>query len=245
VYLAERESAGWIELNQTYWSRMTTAPGSAKRKGLAALEKEVATGMTAEGKAVPADEVVKKRVLVERRKGELQELEGLVVVQPTLTFEGAMTLEVGGRLIEIRDRGRANSPHDVTFYLPKEKVLFVGDILVQAPLPFTGASWPVSWAGVLRDLEAVEVAALVPGHGPVFRDHAYTRQVRTLMEAVTTRVAAAARAGRNLDQAQAEIDLEDVRQQWPAWAAADQQADWREIVKVLVERAWRGVRGQG
>ncbi len=57
--------------------------------------------------------------------------------------------------------------------------------------------------------------------------------------------AGAARAGRTLEQVQAEVDLEDVRQSVPAWAPADQKADWQEIIKVLVERAWRGVRGQG
>jgi hypothetical protein len=103
----------------------------------------------------------------------------------------------------------------------------------------------VQWKDVLSDLERVSIATMVPGHGPVMHDHTYTRQVRALMEAVTNRVTAAALAGRTLDQVQAEVDLEDVRQSVPAWAPADQKADWKEIVKVLVERAWRGVRGQG
>ena len=244
-YVTERESAGWIELNQAYWSKMTTAPGSVKRKGLADLEKEIASGKDAAGKALTADDLAKKKSYVERRKGELAELEHLVIVHPTMTFEGTLSLELGGRVIELRDVGRANSPHDVTFYLPKEKVLFTGDILLQSPLPNTGGSWPVQWAGVLRDLETVEIATMVPGHGPVMHDHTYTRQVRALMEAVTSRVTAAARAGRTLEQAQAEVDLEDIRQSVPAWARADQKADWQEIIKVLVERAWRGVRGQG
>ena len=38
--------------------------------------------------------------------------------------------------------GRANSPHDVTVYLAEERILFTGDVLVQSPLPYTGASWP-------------------------------------------------------------------------------------------------------
>ena len=76
--------------------------------------------------------------------------------------------------MELRDWGRANSPHDVTVYLPEERILFTGDIVVQSPLPYSGASWPVPWIEVLRGIEAMPVAALVPGHGPVQRDHAYT-----------------------------------------------------------------------
>lgn len=245
AYVAERESARWIELNQVYWSKMATAPDSAKRKGLADMEKELATGKTADGKPIAAADLEKKRSYVERRKSELQELAALTVVTPNVTFDQQLTLVLGGRRIELRDVGKANSPHDVTIYLPAEKILFTGDILVQAPLPFTGASWPVQWAAVLRDLEAVAVTSLVPGHGPVYHDHTYTRQVRTLMETVTARVEALARAGKTLDQVQATIDLEDVRKSVPAWSPDDQKEDWKQILTVLVERAWRGVRGQG
>ena len=50
------------------------------------------------------------------------------------------------------------------------------------------------------------VAALVPGHGPVQRDHAYTRQVRELLERVTSRVEAMAREGKTLEQIQANLE---------------------------------------
>jgi cyclase len=92
-------------------------------------------------------------------------------------FDRAMTPRLGTRRVELVDRGRANSPHDVTMYLPEERVLFAGDVLVQSPLPYTGMSWPVPWIEVFKELEKVPVAALVPGHGPVMRDHRYTRQV--------------------------------------------------------------------
>jgi cyclase len=245
AYVAERESAGWIELNQTWWSKMATAPDSAKRKGLADMENQVATGTRSDGKPIAPDELRKMASFAERRNSELLELASLTVVTPNVTFDREFSLVMGGRRIELRDVGRANSPHDVTIYLPDERILFAGDVLVQAPLPFTGASWPVQWASVLRDIESVPVVALVPGHGPVMHDHTYTRQVRALMEAVTSRVASLARRGRTLDQVQAEIDLEDLRQSVPAWSPKDQQADWKIVIAALVERAWRGLRGQG
>jgi hypothetical protein len=89
------------------------------------------------------------------------------------------------------------------------------------------------------------VAALVPGHGPVMRDHRYTRLVRELMEAVTARVDSAARRGLTLEQAQDSVTLQDFRTRFPADDPAAQEEHWRTIVRVLVERAWRGVRGQG
>jgi cyclase len=243
--VSERESAVFIDMNQAYWSKMSTAAGSKRRKSLEDLEAQVKAGKDADGKPLIAEDIKQKASYVARRKNELQELEGLTIVTPNVTFEGSLTFVLGGRRIELRDVGKANSPHDVTLYLPQEKILFTGDILVQSPLPYTGGCWPVPWARVLRDLEAVPVNVLVPGHGPVMRDHTYTRQVRSLMEAVNTRVEAMARAGKTLEQTQAAIDLEDIRQSVPEWSPASQKADWKEIVGVLVERAWRGVRGSG
>ena len=156
-----------------------------------------------------------------------------------------LTLPLGRRVLELRDRGKANSPHDVTIWLPQDRVLFSGDILVEDPYPYTGASWPVPWAGVLRDLEAIPVAVLVPGHGPVMRDHSYTRLVREMMEAVTARVDSAARRGFTLEQVQDSVTLEDLRTRFPVDDAEAHRDEWRTIVRVLVERAWRGVRGQG
>ena len=243
--VSERETRGWIELNQTYWVRMSTAAGSARRAELAALERQLATGADSAG--APLSPEVKQRLppTIRQRHNELAELAALQVVTPNLVFDRTLALDLGaGRRVVLEDRGPANSPHDVTIYLPAERVLFTGDILVQSPLPYSSASWPVPWATVLRELEAVPVAALVPGHGPVMRDHAYTRQVRALMEAVTARVDSMARRGMTLDQVQAAIDLDDVRRATPAWVGARHDVDWKFTVATLTERAWRGVRGQ-
>jgi hypothetical protein len=41
------------------------------------------------------------------------------------------------------------------------------------------------------------------------------------------------------------VTLEDLRPSWPAWKDPELDDDWKAVMKVLVERAWRGVRGQG
>ena len=244
--VSERETARWIELNQTWWARMSTAPGSARRASLDSLEKQLTSGRDPAGGILSTEASRQLESAVRRRKGELEELASLRVVRPDLVFDGQLTLELGnGRSVVLQDRGRANSPHDVTIYLPAERVLFTGDILVQSPLPYSGASWPVPWIEVLRQIEAMPVTAVVPGHGPVRRDPAYTRQVRALQEAVTSRVDSMARTGMTLDQIQAAILLDDIRRMTPVWQGAERDADWKITVTTLTERAWRGVRGQG
>ena len=243
--VSERQTRDYIALNSAWWARMSTAPTSARRASLAALERELATGRDSTGRALSDEERRQRKRAIGQRKAELEELASLRVVPPNLVFDGELILWLGGRRIELRDRGRANSPHDVTIYLPADSVLFTGDIVVQSPLPFVGASWPVPWIEVLRQLETVPMAALVPGHGPVMRDWLYARQVRRLLEAATSRVAAMGLQGRTLDQIQDSLGLDDVRKATPPWNGTRLDADWKESVRALIDRAWRGVRGQG
>lgn len=242
--VSERDTRHWIELNNTWWARMATAPGSTKRAALGKLEEQLRAGADSAGRRLTAEEGRALEDNVRRRRGELEELAALEVVVPNLTFDRELTLWLGRRRVELRSQGRANSPNDVTIYLPADRVLFAGDILVQDPLPYVGMSWPVPWAEVLRRLEAMPVTALVPGHGPVMKDHRYTRKVRELMEAATGRVDSLARTGLTLEQIQQTIRLDDVRRGFAPWAGAPAE-DWAYIVTTLVERAWRGVRGQG
>jgi glyoxylase-like metal-dependent hydrolase (beta-lactamase superfamily II) len=244
--IAERNTARWIELNQQYWKALSTAPDSARRGAIAALEAELAKGSGEDGRPFDAAERARRAGVIARRRAELEELATLAVVTPDRLFDGRLTLDFEGTTIEIEDRGPANSPNDVTIWLPRERVLFAGDILVRSPLPYVGASWPVHWARVLRELEAVPVASIVPGHGPVMTDHAYTRDVRALIEAALVRVEALVRKGRTLAQVQDELNLDDVRARVPDWSGAAVSADdWTYTRRTLAERAFAGIRGQG
>jgi glyoxylase-like metal-dependent hydrolase (beta-lactamase superfamily II) len=242
--VSERQTRDFIALNTVFWARMSTAPTSARRASLAALEAEVKSGKDSAGTALSAEDRNRKATYVRQRKNELEELASLKMVEPNLVFDNELILRMGNRTIVLHDWGRANSPHDVTLFLPEERILFAGDILVQAPFPFTGASNPVPWIDVLRKIETMQLATLVPGHGPVFHDHTYTRQVRALLEAATTRATAMALEGKTLDQVQERLTLDDIRAATPAWKASPDDEDWKATIRVLIERAWRGVRGQ-
>jgi glyoxylase-like metal-dependent hydrolase (beta-lactamase superfamily II) len=243
--VTERETRTFSELNSHYWARYSTAPDSPRRKAIADLEAELARGTDSTGRAHGTEEKRRLERVIRQRSGELQELAKVRVVVADQVFDRAMTLRLGRRRVELVDRGRANSPHDVTVYLPQERILFTGDILVQSPVPYTGMSWPVPWAEVLAELERIPVTALVPGHGPVLRDHGYTRRMRELVETVNTRVRDLVRQGRPVEWIQDSLRVDDLRRGVPAWGGAEHDADWDYIVRTLIERAWRGVRGQG
>ena len=242
--VSEREMADWIPLNAIYWSRLSSRPDSYRRAALAALEREVSTGADSTGRALTDEERRKKSRAVTQRKAELAELATLKPVAPNLRFQGTLTLDVG-RQVVLRDRGKANSPHDVTIWLPADSVLFTGDIVVQSPLPYVGSSWPVPWIRVLKDIEGEPARTVVPGHGPVMHDMSYVRQVRALLEAGNAAARAGALDGRTLDWLQDSVHLDEIRRATPAWQDPSLDEDWRESVRILLDRAWRGVRGQG
>ena len=242
--ISEKESQKYVELNAAWWSKMSTASSSAKRANLKNLEDELAKGTDTAGIKYSDEERNKRESIIVKRKNEMEELASLKVVEPNTVFEGGTELSLGKRKVVLKDWGKANSPHDVTIYLPDEQILFTGDIVVQSPLPYTGASWPLPWVKVLKQLEGMPVKRLVPGHGPVQNDFAYTRQVRSFFEDAISRVEALIREGKTLPEIQQQIDLNDhLKYPWNK----DREAinDFKLTVEMLVERIWRGVRGQG
>ena len=244
--ISERESQKFIELNAVWWSRRSAANGSTKRIGLAGLEAQLASGKDTSGTLLSKEKLDKLRQTVSQRQNELKELSELKVITPDKTFDGLMTVDLGNKKVEIRDRGKANSPHDVTIYLPNEQVLFTGDILVQSPLPYLGASWPVAWVKVLSQLEKIPIKAMVMGHGPVQKDHRYTRQVREFLETAMKKVEALIRQGKTIEQVQETISMDEFKK--GAWDPSNEgflENDWKYNLNTIVERIWRGIRGQG
>lgn len=92
---------------------------------------------------------------------------GIVLAPPTVTVPNEATLHLGGREARLRSFGSAHSGCDTVVWLPRERVLFAGDLVMSGVTPFvlTGSIGGLRRAlGVLRGLDAETV---VPGHGPV------------------------------------------------------------------------------
>lgn len=244
--ISERESARWIELNAIWWSKMINAPNSVQHKSLQQLEADFANGKDSTGKVFTETEKKEMATTITQRKNELNELLNLEVVKPNRVFDKELTIMLGKRKIQLHDWGKANSPHDVTIYLPGEKILFSGDILVQDPQPYTGQSWPVQWLPVLKQIEKIPIHTMVLGHGPIQHDHSYTQKVRELMETVLTRVEEMILQGKTLAEIQATINVDDLYTGVWNISEEDKKTTWKHIINtVLVERAWRSIRGQG
>jgi len=243
MIVSQRENRETIELNQLKWPRSATAPESATRKALARIEAALASGKDSAGRALSDEERQTLARNAGQRRVELQELATVVVAPPNLLFDGDLAIDLGGRMVELHNWGRANSPADVTVYLPAERVLFTGDILVH-PLPYVGGSFPGPWIHVLQQIEAVPVTAVVPGHGTVQRDHAYTRQVRELLQATRTRIDSLFRQGKTLAEVQTMVNVDDLRAGFTDASGQPFPPEvWKQVSASLVERMAQCVNG--
>ena len=84
---------------------------------------------------------------------------------PNVVFHDRMTLWLGTREVQIIHAGRGHTRGDTIAWLPKEKVLFSGDLVEYGATPYCGDAHFTDWPGTLDRLAALGPQALVPGRG--------------------------------------------------------------------------------
>jgi glyoxylase-like metal-dependent hydrolase (beta-lactamase superfamily II) len=235
-----------IELNLVQVPAEIARPHSFVREALADEERKLARGKDSTGRSFTPEELRDLTRSVAELRQEFIDLPRIAVVPPNLLFSDSIVMEMGlNHRVVIRNQGRANSPSDVTVYLPHQRVLFTGDILV-FPRPFVGGSYPAPWIDVLRRLEGLQVSAVVPGHGPVLPNHNYTRTVREVFEITRQRIDSAYRAGTSLDEIQRDSTLvDDLRTRFDRPEGNPfTPSFWRSwVVNGLIERMSQCVQG--
>jgi glyoxylase-like metal-dependent hydrolase (beta-lactamase superfamily II) len=172
----------------------------------------------------------------------LGQIQASRVTPPTMTFERELVLHGGGRRIEIRHPGEANTAGDAYVWLPDERILVSGDIVVH-PTPYGFYSYPRSWAAVLEGLQALQPRIVVPGHGEPMRDTAYLARLQALFSDLADQAAAAVAAGRSLEEFRAALDFEAHR---AGFTGDDPFLDSRWTVwftEPIAEAAWNEAAG--
>lgn len=96
-------------------------------------------------------------------------LEGVTLVQPDRTYDGATELDLGGRSVTLREVGGAHTQGDQVVVVPDAGVLFAGDLVENRFFPIVFgdvANGPV-WIETLDRLADLGATTVVPGHGEV------------------------------------------------------------------------------
>jgi cyclase len=102
-----------------------------------------------------------------RQLAEDYDLAGVKLVFPTTVFDKRHELDLNGTHVHLIHVGPCHQCGDVIIHVPKERVVFAGDILFRRCTPM---GWTGSYAQWFRCLDLlIELApeAIVPGHGPV------------------------------------------------------------------------------
>ena len=77
---------------------------------------------------------------------------------PNVVFHQRMTLWLGSREVQIIHAGRGHTRGDTIAWLPKEKVLFAGDLVEYGATPYCGDAHFGDWPGTLDRLAALGAA---------------------------------------------------------------------------------------
>ncbi|MGB9592878.1 MAG: MBL fold metallo-hydrolase, partial [Anaerolineae bacterium] len=94
------------------------------------------------------------------------EIRGLAFARPELTFQGRMTLYCGDTTLQLIHVG-GHTPATCMVYLPEQRILFTGDILVLDRYPYLGDANTKEWLEALTLVRRLDPAIVVPGHGDV------------------------------------------------------------------------------
>jgi cyclase len=148
---------------------------------------------------------------------------GIELALPEETFAGELTLRVGDRELRLIEVGPAHTRGDTLVLAPAQRVLFSGDILFSEAHPIAWAGPVSNWISACDRILAMDVAVIVPGHGPLASLDA-VRELRAYFEYLYEQARECRAQGMSALQAARAISL----QRW---------ADWGESERLVVNIA--------
>ena len=149
------------------------------------------------------------------------------------------TLKLGGTTLELRYVGLNHSDSTLVMRLPKEKLIFVVDVLPVGTFPGRGMIdfYPLEAEQSIKRILAMDWERLIPGH-PGVNDRLGTKKDAqdqlTLLQDASSAVKAVAREGKCWEPAEKELQLEKYKD-WPGY----------ENGRALVVRRYCGLWGRG
>jgi glyoxylase-like metal-dependent hydrolase (beta-lactamase superfamily II) len=123
---------------------------------------------------------------------------------PTMTFRGEMTVWLGRVEVKILQLGRGHTRGDTVVWLPRERILFSGDLVEYEATPYTGDAYLAEWPRTLDHLAALNPEKLVPGRGAALQTpeqvQAGIQSTRDFITSMFRAVREGAQAGKPLKQ---------------------------------------------
>lgn len=166
------------------------------------------------------------------------EVEGVRASPQDLTFEESLTLyqetEEGEREIRMVHPGPAHTYGDLFLHLPREGVVFCGDLLFSPPCtPFALMGSVRGSIQALELLRSLRARVYVPGHGNLSWGEEALEEAGEYLRLVWREAERGVREGKTVEEVMGEMDL-------------GKYASWTEGERLLgnLERAYRELRGE-
>jgi cyclase len=102
--------------------------------------------------------------------------------KPDRTFEGKLEIDLGGRVVQLRNFGPGNTPGDTIVYVPEKKIAWTGNFVGNEHLlPMLLEVGPVPYIETLARCKAsLDIDTIIPGHGPLGKPVALNRTIQYL-----------------------------------------------------------------
>jgi glyoxylase-like metal-dependent hydrolase (beta-lactamase superfamily II) len=113
-----------------------------------------------------ASETAKQRLIASRIDFAPWVNENTRLVAADVWIDQSKTMMVGGVEFILNRVGPAHAHEDLIVYVPSEKVLFAGDLVFRGRIPFVGNADSRGWVNALNEIQKLNPAIVVPGHGP-------------------------------------------------------------------------------
>jgi cyclase len=135
-----------------------------------------------------------------KKRPEIQKQFDIIrIIKPELCFSGKLVMEKGGRELNFVHLG-GHTPATSGLYLPQERILFTGDLVVVNEHPALGQCISEEWLSKLRWLRRQKYDLLVPGHGPLCNVEA-SEPVSEYIRAMRSKVRSQYKSGRTKAEA--------------------------------------------
>ena len=120
---------------------------------------------------------------------------------PDLTFSDRLTVELGGKKVELLYLGKNHSDNSIVMRFPDERTLFAVDFIRVKSLPFRDFpdAYIDEWIESLKKAEVLDFEILAPGHGELGRKDD-VRALRAYLEELREQVLGHLRDGKSVDE---------------------------------------------
>ncbi len=152
------------------------------------------------------------------------------LVMPNGTFKKNYDLKLGGRTLELRYFGLNHGDCLIVMRLPKEKILFIVDIVTPKRVGYRILPdfYIGEWVRSLKEIENLDFDRIIPGHGPPVAPASAVREQREYLEDLMAAVKAAMAKSMNQDKIREMVKLP----KYEKWALYNQ---W---LGLNIERVW-------